>query len=366
MRIRHVVCLAPPRLGGMGSAALRLCEGLAERGHEVQVIVPQTSGFHSDSSLIHPWPSCLVIGNGAILKHPQAIFEDVDVVHVHYPFFGVTEMLLWKRPPVPVVVTFHMDAIVSGWRWPFVVAQRLLLQTYLLKNATRLLASSFDYLSNSSAGALFAREPHRWQELPFFVETTVFVPAKRDPHEGLHALFVGVLDRAHLFKGLPIIFEALQKTAHVQLTVVGDGGERASLEMEAARLGLKDRVRFVGRLSRADLVVAYQQADVLLFPSTSAAEAFGLVALEAQSCGTPVIASNLPGVRTVVRDGETGLLVRPGSAEDLVAALNRFQDVVWRERLGVQARAWVLQKYQREQVLDDLEKIYQNVCVSPS
>lgn len=365
MRIRHVVCLAPPRLGGMGSAALRLCEGLAERGHVVELVVPETAGFSSESALIHSWPTRLVIGNGAIFKHPRSIFEGVDVVHIHYPFFGVAEWLLGKRPPIPTVVTFHMDAKVTGWRRIFVEAERLFLQSHLLGNASRILSASFDYVRASSVSALFLRKPERWEELPFFVDDTVFIPAKRTTHTGIRALFVGALDRAHLFKGLPVIFEALLQEKNVHLTIVGDGDERKAAQTEVVRLGLADRVTFAGRLPQADLVAAYQQADVLLFPSTNAAEAFGLVALEAQACGTPVIASRLPGVRTVVRDEETGLLVRPGSVEDLVGALQRIQDDSLRERLGAQARAWVLSRYRREQVLDRLEQIYREICASP-
>ena len=371
LRVRHVVCLAPPRMGGMGAAALRWCEGLQERGVDVELVVPETYSKSPSHPLIRPWPAYLVLGNGAIFQSVSKLWNDIDVLHLHYPFFGAAEFLLMKKTPKPVVVTFHMDAEPTGWRKPFVMAQRLLLQKMLLRHAAKICVSSFDYLSSSSARFLYNEDPSKWIELPFFVDDTIFIPrpesrsADLSDSPVLNALFVGVLDRAHQFKGIREAIEAIAQTPKTKLTIIGDGDSRAEIEAEVRTKGLVDRVVFCGRVSQEELIRAYQQADVLLFPSTNRAEAFGLVALEAQACGTPVIASWLPGVRTVVIDGETGILVEPGSVSEIVSALNRMtNESGWRMRLGKNARAHVEAHFRRENLLDRQIQIYQDVCAS--
>lgn len=367
LRVRHLACLAPPRMGGIGAAALRLCEGLQERGIQAELAVPQVAEGAPTHPLIRPWPSYLVLGNGAIFKSVRALFDETDVVHLHYPFFGVAEFLLLMRPLKPVVVTFHMDAEPEGWRYLFVWAQRKLLQPYLLGRASKILAASFDYIRSSSASVSLGADPSRWEELPFFVDDAVYVPIAKTPSDRLRVLFVGVLDRAHLFKGVREALEAIAQVPEAVLTIVGDGDQRAVLEGEAKKRGIEDRVVFVGKISTEDLIRAYQAADVLLFPSTNKAEAFGLVALEAQACGTPVIASNLPGVRTVVKDGETGILVQPGSVSDIVAALKKIRgDAAWREQLGRNARTHVEARFRRSDILDRHVRIYQELCALPS
>lgn len=366
LHVRHVVCLAPPRLGGMGAAALRWCEGLKERGVDVELVVPEALSSKTEHPLIRPWPTHLVWGNGAIFQSPSKIWDGTDIVHLHYPFYGVAEVLLFQKPPKPVVVTFHMDAEPKGWRQPIVFAQRALLQKRLLRHASRLLVSSFDYLKTSSAASLYDEQPSKWEELPFFIDDTIFIPAVKTKSETLRVLFVGVLDRAHLFKGIHEALEAIAQVPEAMLTIVGDGDQRAFLEAEVRSKGVSDRVVFAGRVSQEDLIRTYQQADVLLFPSTSRAEAFGLVALEAQACGTPVIASRLPGVRTVVKDGETGILVTPGSVTEIVAALRKmYADPARREELGKNARKHIEANYRQADLLDRQIAIYQDLCVSP-
>jgi D-inositol-3-phosphate glycosyltransferase len=112
----------------------------------------------------------------------------------------------------------------------------------------------------------------------------------------------------------------------VSLLVVGgpsgnDGeAEMASLRALAADLGLEDRVRFVPPRPHDRLVTYYQAADVCLVPSRT--ESFGLVALEAAACGTPVVAADVGGLRSVVDDGHTGFLVEGRASVDYAAPVD--------------------------------------------
>jgi len=152
-------------------------------------------------------------------------------------------------------------------------------------------------------------------------------------------LFVGRLVRR---KGADIIIRVLpvlkDRGIDAGLVVVGDGPERPALEALAEELGVSDRVSFPGPLQGRDLAAAYAAADVFVMTPQSRGpdvEGFGIVYLEANLFGKPVIGSRSGGVPDAVRDGETGLLVEAGRPEDLAEAVGRLhRDPGLRERLG--------------------------------
>jgi glycosyltransferase involved in cell wall biosynthesis len=109
--------------------------------------------------------------------------------------------------------------------------------------------------------------------------------------------------------------------SQAELALVGDGDLRAGYEQRATDLGLANAVKFLGRISEDDLVTAYQCARVTVLPSTTGEEAFGVVLAEAMACGSPVITSDLPGLRANVTNGVEGILVPPGGVSELAAAL---------------------------------------------
>lgn len=134
-------------------------------------------------------------------------------------------------------------------------------------------------------------------------------------------LFVGRLAEK---KGVTYLIEAM-KRVDAQLVIVGDGPLRAQLEEQAKPLG--DKVQFLGAKTHDQLAEIYASADVFAAPSVQAkdgdVEGFGLVFLEAMASGLPVVASRSGGIPYLVHDGENGLLVEPGKAEELAGAIER-------------------------------------------
>src|SRR5262249_47181729 len=128
--------------------------------------------------------------------------------------------------------------------------------------------------------------------------------------------FLARLDRTHYFKGLHLLIDAVARVPDAVLVVGGDGEWRAQYEARA-RDSLGERAHFVGDVPDEALPAHYRAADVVASPSVDRTEAFGLVILEALACGTPVVASRLPGVRTLVDEGRTGYLVEPGNVDQL-------------------------------------------------
>jgi len=114
---------------------------------------------------------------------------------------------------------------------------------------------------------------------------------------------------------------------------------------------VRDKIIFAGGVSDAELAECYNLADAFVLPSTDRSEAFGLVLLEAAACGKPSIASDLPGVRTVVRNGLTGLLAKAADADDLAEKIKQlFSNGEEIKKMGETARQMVLEKYGWEKV----------------
>lgn len=158
-------------------------------------------------------------------------------------------------------------------------------------------------------------------------------------------LYVGRLDAE---KGLPTLLEALARVLVVipeaRLVLAGKGVRQAQLQEQARELQLSDRLSFAGYVQDAALAALYQAAAVLAVPSLY--EPFGLVALEGMACGKPVVASAVGGLREIVVDGETGLLVPPGNAAALANALLRvLGEPELAARLGAQGQRRARQVY---------------------
>jgi glycosyltransferase involved in cell wall biosynthesis len=149
-------------------------------------------------------------------------------------------------------------------------------------------------------------------------------------------LFVG---RLVARKGVSTLLEAARRlapTLRLRVSVIGDGPERPTLEAQVARDGLQDVVQLRGRVPSAELVQAYQESGVLVLPAVVDArgdtEGLGVVLLEAMSCGTPVVASDIGGITDIVTHDQTGLLVPPGDPAALAAAIQRLatDPALWR------------------------------------
>ena len=173
---------------------------------------------------------------------------------------------------------------------------------------------------------------------------------------------VGTLDRAHYFKGVSILLEAFSKVGgNAFLLIVGGGEWKARYQKQAASLGLGGRTVFAGRLPFTDLPQLYSSADLTVLPSLLL-ESFGIVLIEAMACGKPVIATDLPGVRSVVTDGSDGILVPPSDADALAEKIQRLlNDPGARREMGLRGRAKVETKYAWPKVIPKLIRMYEEV-----
>lgn len=234
------------------------------------------------------------------------------------------------------------------------IPSKLILNS-LFKKADKIISASLDYIKESDIKNIYNKFPDKFLEIPFGVDTDRFKPLNPLPESGFTILFVGGLDKAHNFKGLPILLKTFSQlpitlptgqAGNYQLLIVGDGDMRKHYEKQAEDLNIKDKLKFLGNVSNQELPHIYNQADVFALPSLDKSEAFGIVLLEALSSGVPVIASNLPGVRKVFTDKEEGLLVKPNNVNDLKKKIEYlFNNKEVRLKMSLNARNLVTKKY---------------------
>ena len=170
------------------------------------------------------------------------------------------------------------------------------------------------------------------------------------------------LGRHVYYKGLDVLIRAM-KSVDARLWIGGRGPLTASLTRLAADLALADQVKFVGFVPDPLLWAYYEACDVFCMPSVARAEQFGLVQLEAMYCGKPVVATRLgTGVEYVTINGETGILVPPGDANALAAALRSLlDDSALRARLGAAGKRRVSEVFSVEQMVQKTIAVYHRV-----
>ena len=157
------------------------------------------------------------------------------------------------------------------------------------------------------------------------------------------------------------IFERVAREVDAVLLMVGEGPERSAAQALARRLGLADRVRFLGVYENIAELVA--RADVFLLPSEL--ESFGLSALEAQACAVPVVGSDAGGLPEVVKHTETGFLLPVGDVEGMAArTLEILKDDELRREMGEAGRRRVESLFGAERVVSQYERAYERVLGS--
>lgn len=363
----------------MGQVAFEYTERLRARGYNVHVFTTRQNVEVEDQEYVHRLPSILHLGNAGVMPSLYRRLSGFDLVHLHYPFYGGAEPVIVRkglRPDQGLVMTYHMDATASGIKGALFGVHRRVLLPWIVGRTDRLLVSSEDY-AKTSALAEISCALDRLEIHPFGIDIHRFRPGIETEFKqrcGLQEdtpvfLFVGGLDSAHHFKGVPVLLDALdQISSHAwQALIVGNGNLRPSFEAIVRARGLKDRVIFLGNVADRDLPRVYRCADIHVFPSTRRAEAFGLVALEAAATGIPTIASSLPGVRTVIQDGSTGLLVPPEDVNQLARAMVLLlEQSELRERFGEAARAHAEQVFAWDPLIANLEATYRSVLTQQS
>jgi glycosyltransferase involved in cell wall biosynthesis len=275
----------------------------------------------------------------------KRLMGDYDVVNIHGHTPTFSDRLLLKRRLAGKKVVYTLHCLVNYYFKPFTAVYNSVFNNVLLKRADAVVVSSKSYYE-------VVRGCTRKYVVPWGVDVNKF-SGSRVPHEGYRLLFVGQM---RPYKGVKVLLQAA-RNIDAQLSIVGDGPDRATYEEYARKLEVGN-VRFYGAVSDETLRQMYLSNDVLALPSVSLNEAFGLVTLEAAAAGCAVVASDLPGLRDVVE--EFGLLVKPKKPQELRDALLTLRDKAVREKYVTKGRD-VAKEYNWRRVAEEYAKIYAKV-----
>jgi phosphatidylinositol alpha-mannosyltransferase len=323
VRIALVCPYAWDAPGGVQVHVADLAAQLRDRGHDVTVHAPhagEAGGRAAGVVLRVPYrgtvapiaPSPLTIRR---LSQAFAAWRP-DVVHVHEPLTPSTAMWATLASPAPVVATFHAYLDRSAV---------MELAAPALRRVARRLAAS---IAVSDAAAAFLRRAVPELDpvvIPNGVDVGAFErAAPATLPDGRRVAWIHRLDPQ---KGFAVALEAfrrlLPEVPDARLVVGGDGRDRRLVDDLAAPV--RDRVTMLGPLGHADVAGILRASEVAIASATGQ-ESFGIALVEAMAAGVPVVASDIPGYREVVRDRRDGMLVPPGDPEALRAAVGAILD----------------------------------------
>jgi glycosyltransferase involved in cell wall biosynthesis len=341
MRVLVALTYYRPYTSGLTIYAERLAVGLAARGHHVTVLTSQYDSSLPREEVLHRVhvvrvPVAARISKGVIMPtfglEATRLTLSHDVLSLHMPQFDAPGLALRGRLlGKPVVLTYHCDL-----QLPPGAFNRLVDKVVQVANnaagslATKIVAYTEDFASHSP---YLSRFKSKVEIIPPPVEIPDSSPADVEAFKQRYNLtgpVIGMAARLAAEKGVEVLLDAMPKiiAAHPDARVLFAGPFEQVLgeEAYARRLApLFEKYRnnwtFVGTLSQRELATFFHVCDVVTVPSLNSTESFGLVQVEAMLCGTPSIASNLPGVRQPPTQTGMGLVVPIGDSDALGDAI---------------------------------------------
>ena len=364
LKVLHVGKFYPPHRGGIENHLEALCKQL-HRDVDVEVLVSNRSRT-TEEEVLDGIPVTRLATAGTLARtsiNPGLIAgirqSNADIIHIHWPNPAATLAHLLSRHPARLVITYHSD----------VVRQRLLgalFSPFLeasLKRSDAIIAASPDYVESSPH---LRNHKDRCQVIPYGIPDDCFRPRNESAVAALRQKFgeplVFSVGRLVYYKGFDQLIRAMQ-WAPGRLLIAGDGPLRGELVLLAEKLGLADRVEFVGNPSNEELHQLYHAADVFVLASVARSEAFGIVQAEAMATGKPVVNTRLAsGVPFVSQHGRTGLTVPPSDPEALGQAIRLLlEDHSLRTNFGRAARHRAETVFRASTMTADTLSLYEEV-----
>jgi D-inositol-3-phosphate glycosyltransferase len=378
--------------GGQNVHVEALSRALARAGHEVTVHTrrdsPDLPGRvrtedgvvveHLDAGPAEPVPKDELLPYirdlGAALAARFAE-QPPDLVHAHFWMSGLAALAATRERAVlaaaggeiPVVQTFHALGVTKRrfqGRHDTSPPARLRIERALARDVSRVIATSTE---ETTELVRLGAPRHRITVVPCGVDVDQFTPegpaAERGPLQ--RVLSIGRLVPR---KGLDTVIRAVAAVPDAELVIAGGPAaehlhadrEARRLRQLADRLGIADRVRLVGAVSRPDVPALLRSADLVVCAPWY--EPFGIVPLEAMACGVPVVATAVGGFVDTVVDGATGKLVPPGRPDALAAAMRRLlAEPFWREAYGTAGVDRARSRYSWTRIAADTAVVYEQV-----
>jgi N-acetyl-alpha-D-glucosaminyl L-malate synthase BshA len=376
MKKTHIGIVCYPTPGGSGVIATELGKSLAGFGYGVHFITyglparlhsfNENLYFHKVEPGEYPLfqqftPYALSL---AAKIREVAVQYDLDIVHSHYaiPYatsaFLAKEMLKTVGRDLKTITTLHgTDITLVGLMPSFFEITRFSI------SVSDAITAVSRFLERETVEAFKIDKPIR--VIHNFVDCNEFRPARNEEMRARYArpderLIVHVSNFRKV-KNLPVVVDVfcrVRESHPTKLLLVGDGPELETVERDVVERGLSSDVVFLG--DQEFIAGVLPAGDVFLLPSEH--ESFGLAALEAMSCGLPVVASNIGGLHEVIQDGETGFLFDPhdvAGMSDMIVRL--FGDEERRRAIGLNARERAKRDFGRDRIVGEYMSLYEEL-----
>ena len=364
-----------PTYGGSGAVATELGMALAGRGHEIHFVsydqpfrldgFRERVYFHEVEMEPYPLfehpPYSLAL---AVALHDTARKHELDLVHMHYAIphaasaYLARQMLAEERQ-LKIVTTLHgTDITLVGLHPSFqAITQFSILQSDGLTAVSK-------HLRDVTVRD-FAVPMDRIEVIPNFIDTEKWRPGLEPCHRATLApegekivMHISNFRSVKRVEDVVAVFAGIAREVPSRLVMVGDGPDRPRAAQKAAELGVGDQVIFLGKHLAVDELLSC--ADLFLLPSET--ESFGLAALEAMSCGTPVVASRTGGLPEVIDDGVSGFLREIGAIDEMAEAGTRILlDDDLRTSMAAAGRKTAETRFSVDTVVPMYEQYYERV-----
>ncbi|WP_322802062.1 glycosyltransferase family 4 protein [Thermoflexus sp.] len=382
MKILVALTYYRPHISGLTIYVERAARALAARGHEVQIL---TSRYDRrlpleeirDGVRIRRVPVWFRVSKGVIMPTigvwATRLARWADVLWLHLPQFDAAGIALRGRLfRKPVVLTYHCDVTLP----PGLVNRLANVMVHLMDHLAARLADVIvtyteDYARHSP---YLSRYLHKVRVIPPPVEIPIPQPERVAAFRARWGLenqvVIGMAARLAAEKGVEYLLEALPQILSVypnaRVLFAGPYQNVLGEEAYARRLAplferYRDHWTFVGVLEPEEMAAFYASCDVVVLPSLNATESFGLVQVEAMLCGTPVVASDLPGVRVPTRTTGMGRTVPP---RDSAALARAILEVLANRPAFCRPREWVEQHYNTERTAAAYEALFEELRAS--
>jgi rhamnosyl/mannosyltransferase len=367
LRVLHAYKVFPPDIvGGITEVIAYIAEGMAPR-HESSLLVARSRGWgrrYTFSTI----PVEALFSFGTLLSTPIAPSfpfvlarrsRQAALVALHQPFpLNDIGVALGLPRETALVVHWHGEIVrqrsLTGLVAPFIRRTLARAQRIVVSHPTLIGASPF----LTAYGEKCAVVPYG-VDVPYWAELDGAQRRRVEDLRFQYPRLVLATGRLVPYKGFDVLIEAL-RCIDATAIIVGEGPLRPDLLRLAQQRGVAERLILAGRLSRDDLKVHLHAARLYAFPSVGAAEAFGIVQIEAMAVGLPIVNTSLPtGVPHVARHGLEALTVPPNDPAALAAAIAQLlDDPTLAQRLGAAGRRRATAEYDLQNFIKRIEDVY--------
>jgi len=378
LNILHIYKDYYPVLGGIENHLRQLAEAQVAQGHNVTVLVTNTTS----KTIVDSLNGVRIIRTGrqvnvqsvplsaALLPMLRRESAKAEIAHLHSPYPPGEAINLWFGRAKKTVITWHSD----------IVRQKALLRFYtptlrkVIRRADCILPTSNTYARSSPwlQGHL-----DKCVVVPLGVDTSRFQPTGLlNPqaalvrerildiaHRGAATTILLTVGRLRYYKGLDDLIRAMPHLPDAIAVVAGSGPMEAAWKSLALELGVADRVLFVGDVSDAELPAYYEATDIYVLPANVRAEAFGIAIIKAMACGLPIICTDVgTGTSWINQHNTTGLVTPPRNPVALAASIRQLQGApILRRQMGMAGRQRVLDEFTINKMIQRVNHVYRQV-----